>query len=97
VLGDAIHCPLQISSPEWAYFADADPAAAVRSRERILRELDDPGSVVVGPHFPDAVFGRVVPATLPRRVVFDVAVAVPFQTVQADAAPGVTFPPPLGD
>ena len=30
VLGDAIHCPLQISHPEWAFAADANPKAAKR-------------------------------------------------------------------
>jgi glyoxylase-like metal-dependent hydrolase (beta-lactamase superfamily II) len=30
VLGDAIHCPLQITHPEWAFSADVNPAAAHR-------------------------------------------------------------------
>ena len=57
ILGDAIHCPLQISHPEWAFMADTAPDAARRAREQLLRELDEPGMAVVGPHFPDAVFG----------------------------------------
>jgi glyoxylase-like metal-dependent hydrolase (beta-lactamase superfamily II) len=74
ILGDAIHCPLQVSHPEWAFMADGAPDAARRAREQLLRELDEPEVTVVGPHFPDAVFGRVVTEPTGRRVAFDVAV-----------------------
>jgi glyoxylase-like metal-dependent hydrolase (beta-lactamase superfamily II) len=95
VLGDAIHCPLQISHPEWAFAADANPDAARRARERLLPELDVPGTVVVGPHFPDAVFGRVLAGVVPRRVAFDVAVPAPPQAVIAEAPPRAARLPPL--
>jgi glyoxylase-like metal-dependent hydrolase (beta-lactamase superfamily II) len=95
VLGDAIHCPLQISHPEWEFAADANPDAARRARERLLPELDAPDTVVVGPHFPDAVFGRVLAGVVPRRVAFDVAVPAPPQVVIAEAPPGAVKLPPL--
>jgi glyoxylase-like metal-dependent hydrolase (beta-lactamase superfamily II) len=95
VLGDAIHCPLQISHPEWAFVADASPDAARAARERLLRELDAPDTVVVGPHFPDAVFGRVLSGAVPRRVAFDVAVPVTPQVVAPDADPGAVVLPAL--
>ena len=95
VLGDAIHCPLQISHPEWAFAADANPEAARRAREALLREMDAPGTVVVGPHFPDAVFGRVLAGTAPRRVAFDVAPPAAPQVVAAEAPPGLVVLPPL--
>jgi glyoxylase-like metal-dependent hydrolase (beta-lactamase superfamily II) len=95
VLGDAIHCPLQITYPEWAFVADDNPEAAKRARERLLRELDEPGTAVVGPHFPDAVFGRVLAGTVPRRVAFDVAVPAPAQRVEPEAPPGDVALPPL--
>jgi glyoxylase-like metal-dependent hydrolase (beta-lactamase superfamily II) len=72
VLGDAIHCPIQISHPEWAFASDANPVAATRAREVLLRELDAPHTTVVGPHFPDAVFGRVLGGPVSRKVAFDV-------------------------
>ena len=59
VLGDAIHCPLQISHPEWVFMADTNPPAAQRAREQLIRELEEPDTTVVGAHFADAVFGRV--------------------------------------
>lgn len=95
ILGDAIHCPLQITHPEWAFAADANPEAARRARERLLQELDAPETVVVGPHFPDAVFGRVLAGTTPRRVAFDVTPAATAQTIVPDAAPGAVVLPPL--
>jgi glyoxylase-like metal-dependent hydrolase (beta-lactamase superfamily II) len=95
VLGDAIHCPLQISHPEWAFAQDANPDAARRARERLLQELDAPDTVVVGAHFPDAVFGRVLAGVVPRRVAFDVAVPAPSQVVVDDAPSGAVMLPPL--
>ena len=95
VLGDAVHCPLQISHPEWAFAQDANPEAARHARERLLRELDAPHTVVVGPHFPDAVFGRVLPGVVPRRVAFDVAAPAALQLVAAEAPPGQVLLPPL--
>jgi len=95
VLGDAIHCPLQISHPEWAFAADVNRAAAVRAREALLRELDAPHTRVVGPHFPDAVFGRVLGGPVARRVAFDVAPAPPAQPLAPEAPPGEVRLPPL--
>jgi hypothetical protein len=97
VLGDAIHCPLQLSHPEWEFSADVAPDTAVRSREHLLRELEAPDTVVVGPHFPDAVFGRVVTAAAPTQVLFDVAPPAPPQAVRPDAAPGTIWADPLDD
>ena len=95
VLGDAIHCPLQISHPEWAFVADDNPEAAKRARERLLRELDEAGTLVVGPHFPDAVFGRVLAGTVARQVAFDVAAPAAPQRVEPEAPAGAVLLPPL--
>jgi glyoxylase-like metal-dependent hydrolase (beta-lactamase superfamily II) len=59
VLGDAMHCPLEISHPELALLADVDPAVGKASRARLRRELVVPHTVAIGTHFPDSVFGRV--------------------------------------
>jgi glyoxylase-like metal-dependent hydrolase (beta-lactamase superfamily II) len=95
VLGDAIHCPLQLSHPEWEFSADIAPAAAIRSREHLLRELEAPDTVVVGPHFPDAVFGRVLGGPVARRVAFDVAPPPPTQPLAPEAPPGEVLLPAL--
>ena len=57
--------------------------------------LDAPDTVVVGPHFPDAVFGRVLAGTAPRQVAFDVAPPSAPQTLAPDASPGAVLLPPL--
>lgn len=67
VLGDTIHCPLEISHPELALLSDVDPAAGRATRELLQRELDG-GTVAVGCHFPDFVFGRVVRTEGGRRL-----------------------------
>ena len=95
VLGDAVHCPLQISHPEWAFSADVNPDQARLTREHLVRELEAPNTTVVGPHFPGAVFGRVLPGTKPVQVAFDVAPAAPPQIVAGEAPAGEIFLPPL--
>jgi glyoxylase-like metal-dependent hydrolase (beta-lactamase superfamily II) len=59
VLGDTIHCPVEISHPELALLSDVDPVAGRATRALLQRELDG-GTVAVGGHFPDFVFGRVI-------------------------------------
>lgn len=61
VLGDAVHCPIEIGDPEMSFLADVDPTLARSTREHIERELLGAGAGVVGPHFPDLVFGRLLP------------------------------------
>jgi glyoxylase-like metal-dependent hydrolase (beta-lactamase superfamily II) len=70
VLGDTIHCALEISHPELALLTDVDPALGAATRSRIQRELDQPDTVTVGSHFPDAVFGRVLTGSAGRRLDF---------------------------
>jgi glyoxylase-like metal-dependent hydrolase (beta-lactamase superfamily II) len=88
VLGDAIHCPIQITAPEWGFAQDANPDAARAARQVLLRELEQPETVVAGAHFPNAIFGRVLPGEVPHRVAFDVAPPAPLQTLEAEAPPG---------
>lgn len=61
VLGDAVHCPLELLEPELAYVADVDPALAQRTRRQIEEDLLRPGTIAAGPHFADLVFGRLLP------------------------------------
>jgi glyoxylase-like metal-dependent hydrolase (beta-lactamase superfamily II) len=70
VLGDTIHCALEISHPELALLTDVDPALGIATRSRVQRELDQPDTVTVGSHFPDAVFGRVMTGAAGRRIDF---------------------------
>jgi glyoxylase-like metal-dependent hydrolase (beta-lactamase superfamily II) len=61
VLGDAVHCPLELLEPELAFVADVDPALARRTKQQIEAELFRPGTLAAGPHFADLVFGRLLP------------------------------------
>ena len=60
VLGDAIHCPVEVGAPQLDFVFDVDPAVARTTKEAISRELEKPGTHLVGGHFPDAVFGRLL-------------------------------------
>ena len=63
ILGDVMHCPLQVSAPEWGVLFDVDSDLARRTRERVLRELEDEDVAVGCGHFPEAAFGRIVRAS----------------------------------
>jgi glyoxylase-like metal-dependent hydrolase (beta-lactamase superfamily II) len=68
VLGDTVHCPLEISNPELALAADVDPVVARATREALLRRLDGDQAILAGAHFPDLVFGRVISSGSGRTV-----------------------------
>jgi glyoxylase-like metal-dependent hydrolase (beta-lactamase superfamily II) len=68
VLGDTIHCPLEISHPELALLSDVDRVAGAAVRARLRAEFDS-GTIAVGGHFPDFVFGRVVQTDSHRTLV----------------------------
>jgi glyoxylase-like metal-dependent hydrolase (beta-lactamase superfamily II) len=67
VLGDIVHCPLEISHPELALLSDVDKVMAQATRDRIHRELDG-GSIAVGGHFPERAFGRVLTGPAGRQL-----------------------------
>jgi glyoxylase-like metal-dependent hydrolase (beta-lactamase superfamily II) len=60
VLGDVFHSPAQVEDT-WVCFADTHPDAMRSTREAILKELQLPGTLTAGTHFPNTIFGRVVP------------------------------------
>lgn len=61
VLGDAVHCPIEIQQPELTFVTDVDPVLAQRTRTHIEQELLKEGTVAAAPHFADLVFGRLMP------------------------------------
>jgi glyoxylase-like metal-dependent hydrolase (beta-lactamase superfamily II) len=67
VLGDVLHCPAQLTHSEWEFFWDVDKELAVRTREAMLREADDPGTALLPAHFPGMQAGRLVAAEGTRR------------------------------
>jgi glyoxylase-like metal-dependent hydrolase (beta-lactamase superfamily II) len=60
VLGDAVHCPLEVLEPELSFTADVDAELAKRTRRAITEELSKPGTIAAGTHFADLVFGRLL-------------------------------------
>lgn len=62
ILGDVLHCPLQLDESQIEIIFDVDAAVARQTRERITRELEgSPQTLVGSSHFSGSVFGRVVP------------------------------------
>ena len=60
ILGDIMHCPAQLTEPDWSVLFDVDAALARRTREQLLGELEGDDIPVGCGHFPEAAFGRVV-------------------------------------
>lgn len=61
LLGDVVHCPVQLIEDEWNTLFDVDPVLARRTRARVVRELEgDPTVLMAGTHFPGMRFGRLV-------------------------------------
>ncbi|MBW8824814.1 MAG: MBL fold metallo-hydrolase [Acidobacteria bacterium] len=66
ILGDVVHCPLELTSPDWEAMADMDQALARTTRAALLREVN--GDDLVGaPHFPGLEFGRLLPGEGARQ------------------------------
>ena len=61
VLGDTVHCPLELTDPDFSLMADMDQKLADRTRERIAREMEGGDVQASAPHFPDLKFGRMLP------------------------------------
>lgn len=62
VLGDALHCPAQLTHVEWEFLFDVDPALARATREALIRDADRPDTSVLPCHFPGMQSARLIPA-----------------------------------
>jgi glyoxylase-like metal-dependent hydrolase (beta-lactamase superfamily II) len=70
LLGDAVHCAVELLDDEWGGIADVDPVLAQRTRNALARELEGTDVPVAAAHFPGLSFGRVLPGAGTRRFVF---------------------------
>ena len=61
LLGDMIHCPLELQDEEFNMIVDVDQDAANRVREAYARELEGSGVAVSAAHFPDCSSGGCCP------------------------------------
>jgi glyoxylase-like metal-dependent hydrolase (beta-lactamase superfamily II) len=59
ITGDMLHHPCQVAHPEWSSIADSDPAAAAKTRARMLGEAADAAILFIGTHFPAPTAGHV--------------------------------------
>lgn len=60
ILGDVIHCPLELVDNEFAIMSDIDPAMAKRSKDILRMELEGANVHVSSSHFPGLDFGRLL-------------------------------------
>ena len=71
ILGDTVHCPLELMDPEFSLMADMDQALADRTRVAIRREMEGGNVAVAAPHFPGLQFGRLLPGQGKMGWMFD--------------------------
>jgi glyoxylase-like metal-dependent hydrolase (beta-lactamase superfamily II) len=70
VLGDVVHCPVQLLEPDWSTFFDVAPEQAATTRRRVVREMETSGTDVAGGHFPGLQFGRILQSEGNKQFVF---------------------------
>lgn len=62
ISGDFLHHPCQIAEPSWSTDSDTIPEDAMKTRVRLLEEIADTATVLIGSHFANPVAGRVARA-----------------------------------
>jgi glyoxylase-like metal-dependent hydrolase (beta-lactamase superfamily II) len=73
LLGDIVHCPLELMDDDFNLLVDHDQEMANRVREAYARELEGSDTVASAAHFPGLRFGRLLPGEATRRWTFDAA------------------------
>ena len=61
LLGDVVHCPVELVDDEWEGIYDMDPALARRTRLALVREYEGGRVPLAAAHFPELQFGRLLP------------------------------------
>jgi glyoxylase-like metal-dependent hydrolase (beta-lactamase superfamily II) len=62
LLGDVVHCPVELLDDEWAGLGDVDPELARRTRNAPAKEIEGTDTPIAAAHFPGMVFGRLLSA-----------------------------------
>ena len=70
LLGDIIHCPLELMDDDFNLLVDYDQDLANSVREAYARELEGSDVLVAASHFPGLQFGRLLPGEAQRRWTF---------------------------
>lgn len=67
LLGDVVHCPVELLHDEWETFGDVDPVLARQTATRMAQELEGSATVVGAAHFAGLQFGRLLGGDAGRR------------------------------
>jgi glyoxylase-like metal-dependent hydrolase (beta-lactamase superfamily II) len=70
LLGDIIHCPLELMDDDFNLLVDYDQGLANSVREAYARELEGSDVLVAASHFPGLQFGRLLRGESKRRWTF---------------------------
>ena len=62
VLGDALHCPAQLTELEWEFLYDVDAALARKTRAALVEEASQPNTALLPCHFAGMQAARLLPA-----------------------------------
>lgn len=71
LLGDVVHCAVELLDDEWAGMGDVDPDMALRTRTALARELEGSDIPAAASHFPGMQFGRLLSGHGKRSWVFE--------------------------
>lgn len=70
ISGDTLHHPCQIAHQDWTTLADTYPEQTVESRKKLLEEIKDSETLLIGSHFANPVAGKV--KSLADGLIFEV-------------------------
>jgi glyoxylase-like metal-dependent hydrolase (beta-lactamase superfamily II) len=70
LLGDMVHCPLELTDEDFNLLVDHDQVLANRVREAYARELENTDVMASAAHFPGLSFGRLLAGEAARRWTF---------------------------
>jgi glyoxylase-like metal-dependent hydrolase (beta-lactamase superfamily II) len=70
LLGDVVHCAVELLDDEWDGAFAVDPVMAKAARNQLVLELEDQDVPVAAAHFPGLQFGRILPGEQHRRFSF---------------------------
>jgi len=71
LLGDVVHCPVELLEDDWEMIGDVDKALAQRTRVALGRELEGTDVPIAAAHFPGLQFGRLLAGEGLRHWAFD--------------------------
>jgi glyoxylase-like metal-dependent hydrolase (beta-lactamase superfamily II) len=71
LLGDVVHCPVELVDEEWNGMGDVDPELAKRTRNALAREYEGSDVPMAASHFPGLQFGRLLRGQGARHWIFE--------------------------